>query len=225
MVKALSPNTSQKTFTDGISSRRVIRCFQYLDAARCCHSSEIGPKLAVVIANEILRRVSIRSRLSQLLCGPSVSRRPCHTEVDHFARFEFDDEERKKRAKEQVGHLQEIADPHVFCMIAQERRQFCPLGLVLRTCLMYFWIVRLHTRIPSLSNSPRIRSAPQSRFSAAISLINATVSSGIFGLEDAARDLYFQNRRASMTIPPKERLLLDNEQRLLPCTRRSSEKD
>src|SRR5438876_3678520 len=127
VIQALSPDTPQKAFTDRIGSRRVIRCFQYLDTARCCDTSETGSKLAVVIANEILRRVSIRSRLSQLLCGPSVSRRPCHTEVDHFARFEFDDEERKKRAKEQVGHLQEIADPHVFCMIAQERRQFCPL--------------------------------------------------------------------------------------------------
>ncbi len=56
-------------------------------------------------------------------------------------------------------------------------------------------MVRLETRTPSLSNSPRIRSAPQSRFCPAISLIKATVSAGIFGLEDAALDLYFQNRR------------------------------
>src|SRR5258706_567504 len=49
--------------------------------------------------------------------------------------------------------------------------------------------------MPSLSNSPRIRSAPQSRFCAAISLIKATVSADIFGLEDAALNLYFQNRR------------------------------
>jgi len=42
--------------------------------------------------------------------------------MDHSARFEFDDEERKERAKEQVRHLQEIAGPHVLCVIAQERR-------------------------------------------------------------------------------------------------------
>ena len=79
--------------------------------------------------------------------------------------------------------------------------------------------------MPSLSNSPRIRSAPQSRFCAAISLIKVTVSAGIFGLEDAALDLYFQNRRASLAMPPQERLWLDNEKRMLPCTRRSCEKD
>jgi hypothetical protein len=86
-------------------------------------------------------------------------------------------------------------------------------------------MVRLQTRMPSLSNSPRRRSAPQSRFCAAISLIKATVSVGIFGLEDAALDLYFQNRRASLAMPAQERLWLDNEKRLLPCTRRSSEKE
>src|SRR5712692_6558829 len=86
-------------------------------------------------------------------------------------------------------------------------------------------MVRLQTQMPSLSNSPRIRSAPQSRFCDAISLIKATVSAGIFGLEDAALDLYFQNRRASLAMPAQERLWVDNEKRMLPCTRRSSEKD
>jgi len=38
--------------------------------------------------------------------------------------------------------------------------QFCPLGRGLRTPHMYFWMVRLQTRISSLSNSPRMRSAP-----------------------------------------------------------------
>lgn len=56
-------------------------------------------------------------------------------------------------------------------------------------------MVRLETRIPSLSNSPRMRSAPQSRFCVAISLIKAMVSAGIFGVEDAALDLYFQKSR------------------------------
>ncbi len=38
---------------------------------------------------------------------------------------------------------------------------------------MCFWTVRLLTRIPSLSSSPRIRSAPQSAFSVAIFLMSA----------------------------------------------------
>ncbi len=88
VVKALSPNTSQKTFTNRIGSWRVIGRFENLDAACCCYSSETRSKLTIIIANEILRRVSIGSRLPQLLCGPSVGRRSRHTDLHHFARFE-----------------------------------------------------------------------------------------------------------------------------------------
>ena len=82
MIQALSPNTPQKAFTDGIGTRRMIRCFQYLDAARCCHSSETGSKLTIMITNEILRRLSIRSGLPQLLSGPRVGRRSRHPDMD-----------------------------------------------------------------------------------------------------------------------------------------------
>ncbi len=105
VIQARSPNTPQKAFTDGIGSWRVIGCFQYLDAARCCHSSETGPKLALMIAHEILRRVSIRSRLPQLLCDPSAGGRARFTDMHHFPRFQFTAEKRKERAKEQVGDL------------------------------------------------------------------------------------------------------------------------
>jgi len=47
--------------------------------------------------------------------------------------------------------------------------------------------------------------------SLAISLINATVSAAIFGLGAAALDLYFQKSRASLAMPPEQRLWLDNE--------------
>ena len=41
VVKALSPNTPQKAFTDSIGSWRVIRRFQYLDVARSQHREEL----------------------------------------------------------------------------------------------------------------------------------------------------------------------------------------
>jgi len=52
-------------------------------------------------------------------------------------------------------------------------------------------MVRKPPRMPSLSNSPRMRSAPHSRLSLAISLINAMVSAEILGLAEVALDLYF----------------------------------
>jgi hypothetical protein len=39
LIQALSPDTPQKAFTDGIRSRRMIRRFEDLDAARCCNMS------------------------------------------------------------------------------------------------------------------------------------------------------------------------------------------
>ena len=84
VIQALSSNTSQETFTDRIGSWRMNGRCEDLDAARCCHSSETGPKLAIVITNEVFRRVSIGSRLPQLLCGPRVGRSARHTYVDDF---------------------------------------------------------------------------------------------------------------------------------------------
>jgi len=63
--------------------------------------------------------------------------------------------------------------------------------------LTYFWMVRLHTRMPSFRSSPRIRSAPHSRCSVAICLIKAMVSEATLGLQAGALDLRFQYRRKS----------------------------
>jgi len=43
---------------------------------------------------------------------------------------------------------------------------------------MYFWMVRLLTRMPSFSNSPRILSAPQVTLETAISLMRSMVFCG-----------------------------------------------
>jgi hypothetical protein len=59
------------------------------------------------------------------------------------------------------------------------------------------------------------------RFCAAISLSNATVSGDFCGWEEAAVDVSFQNRRASLPMPPQEPLWLDHEKRLFAGTRRS----
>src|SRR5258708_19689872 len=90
VVRALSPNAPQKAFTGRIGSWRLIGCFQYLDAARCCNARETRSKLAIMITDEILRSLAIRSRLPQLLCGPSLGRSARHPYVEDFPRFHFD---------------------------------------------------------------------------------------------------------------------------------------
>jgi hypothetical protein len=71
--------------------------------------------------------------------------------------------------------------------------QVWPRGRGGRACSMYRWIVRLATLMSSFSNSPRMRSAPQSRLSTAIALIRAMVSAGSLGSCAVVRDFRFQN--------------------------------
>jgi hypothetical protein len=77
-------------------------------------------------------------------------------------------------------------------------------------------MVRLQTRIPSLSNSPRMRSAPQSRLSLAISLPQGD---GLLGDPWCGRScprLVLPKELEALAMPSHQRLWLDNEQRLLP---------
>src|SRR5258708_31289876 len=62
VIEALSPNTAQKAFADRIGSLRPIGGFQDLNASCCCNARETGSKLAIMIADEILRSLAIRSR-------------------------------------------------------------------------------------------------------------------------------------------------------------------
>ena len=78
---------------------------------------------------------------------------------------------------------------------------------------MYFWIVRLLTRIPSFISSPRMRSAPQSTLLAAIAWRSSTTSrasrfAGLFGRELRwHRDLFkIVWRRKSRPNRPANRL-------------------
>jgi hypothetical protein len=61
-----------------------------------------------------------------------------------------------------------------------------------------------------------MRSAPQSRLLAAISLINVIVSCESLGLFEQTLDLRFQNAQKSSRWKPQKRLWLDEEKRLFP---------
>ncbi len=126
MIQTLSSDTPQKAFTDRIGSRRVIRCFENLDAACCCDTSETGSKLAIIITNEIRGSLSIWSRLSQLLCRPRVGRRPRHADMDDLPRIQFNDEEGKERTEQEISDVQEIAGPDLSPMIVQKRPPALP---------------------------------------------------------------------------------------------------
>jgi hypothetical protein len=86
MIEAFTSDTPQKAFTDGIGSRGVIRRFENLDSTRSRNTGEVHPKLAIVIPKKVFRPLSIGRGFSQLLRYPDIARRPCDTDMDHFAR-------------------------------------------------------------------------------------------------------------------------------------------
>ena len=126
VVQAFLPHTPQEALTDRIGSGSMIRRFEDLNAARCCHSGEMGSKPAIIIANEVPGRLPIGSSFPQLLRGPHIGGRARHPDMDDFPRSQFNDEEGKKRAKKHVSNLEEIAGPDLSRMIAQKRPPALP---------------------------------------------------------------------------------------------------
>lgn len=120
--------------------------------------AKLGPNLRSLSPNQIFGRLSIRSRLPQLLRHPEIGRSSCHIHVDDLARLQLDDEEGKERTEEEVRYLQEIADPHPCCMIAQKRLPVLAMGLfcanllhILRSSLnSSYFSVRLKLPVPSV---------------------------------------------------------------------------
>jgi len=116
VIQTLSPHAAHKPFTDRIGSRRLVRRFQYLDAAGCGHASETGSKLGITITDEILRTHTKGSGFPELLCGPSVRRASRHADVDHFARVQFDHEEGEQRAEEEISDWEKVTGPDLLGM-------------------------------------------------------------------------------------------------------------
>ena len=85
VIEALTSHTAQEALTDGISSWRVVGCFEDLDATGLGNLREGHAKLAIIVPNERLRSHAIGIGLSKLLGGPSVGGRARHADVDHSA--------------------------------------------------------------------------------------------------------------------------------------------
>ncbi len=105
VVEAFLSYTPQEAFADRIGSGSVIGRVENLNSTCCRHTSEAGPIFAVVITNQILRSLSIRGGFSKLLCHPGIGRGSSNSDMDHPSRLQFDEEERKERSKEEIGHL------------------------------------------------------------------------------------------------------------------------
>ncbi len=85
VIQAFSSHAPQKTLTDCIGLRGSIRRSKHLDATGGCHSGKIRPEFLVIIPDEVLGDLPIRSRFPQLLRHPEIRRRTCHIHMDHLS--------------------------------------------------------------------------------------------------------------------------------------------
>src|SRR5215471_21851735 len=66
VIEAFLSDAPQEAFADGISAWRMNRRFEDLDRARFRHTRKARPKFGIIIPNQILGGLSIRSGFSQL---------------------------------------------------------------------------------------------------------------------------------------------------------------
>ncbi len=121
LIEAFTSDTAQEPLTDGIGSRGVIRRCENLNATRLGNLRKTHPKLAIVVPDEILRSHAIGRGLPKLLRGPRVGGRSRHTDMDHSARVQFDDEEGEERTEEEVSDWEKVAGPDLLGMGVYER--------------------------------------------------------------------------------------------------------
>ncbi len=92
-----------------------------------------------------------------------------------------------------------------------------PFRQLRRSCTsLYFCTVRLLIVMPSFKSSPRIRSAPHSRFFVAISLIKLTVSGGDPAFDAPGPGSPTPEHSKPLAMPPQDGLGLHNGQGAAP---------
>ena len=121
MIKAFLSHTPHEAFADRIGSWNMIGCFENLNRTCCSYTSEAGPKFAIIITNQIRRCLPIGRGFPKLLRHPGIAWRSYHSHMDDLARLQFDEEEGKKRSKEEIGDLEEVAGPDLCGVVARDR--------------------------------------------------------------------------------------------------------
>jgi len=126
VIQALAPDAAEEPLADGVLPGRAVGRAQLHDAGPRSQPGEGRPKLAVVVADEVLGMPPEGHGLAQLLGDPRVGRVARHADMDDPARAERDHEEGVERPEEGVGDREEVAGPDVGGMVAQERRPGLP---------------------------------------------------------------------------------------------------
>ena len=138
VVQALPTHRSEEAFADGVQIGRAWRDLHDIDARPLGHGVKSSSELVIVVSDEVLRSVTGRRGLPELLGRPSVGRAAGHIEMNGFPRAVNHEEEREDGTKEHVVELQEVASPNVAAVVSDEGFQVWPRLPAGRTGRMYF---------------------------------------------------------------------------------------
>ena len=87
------------------SSAGLVWRSKHFDATRGCHARKIRSEFPVVIPEQIFGAYPYGVASRSGTRHPGIGWRARHIHMDHLSRLQFDEEESKKRAKEEIGHL------------------------------------------------------------------------------------------------------------------------
>jgi hypothetical protein len=166
----------------------------------------------VAIAQQVARDLFKRKRFSQLLSGPFRGWVGGHIEMKNATTAMTQHQKYVKHLKTNCRHGKEVDRDQLLEVILQKG---APGGLRLRT--MYLLTLLSPTLMPSLSNSPWMRGAPQVGFSRHILRIRSRTSWGKRGSSRLApSNLPRPEKTKAPAVPAKDRLWLNDGQRRAP---------
>jgi hypothetical protein len=136
--------------------------------------------------------------------------------MDDLSRLQLDDEKRKKRTEEEISDLEEITGPYVFCMMAQERSPILSSRLwgangphILLNCAFTHPNIQLEQLATNALSSPE-----------AIVCCHFLNQSDCLGRKPRLSRMRLRfalpEHTEELTMPAKQRLWLDKEERLFP---------
>jgi hypothetical protein len=122
VVEQLSSYAAHESLRDCIHIRRAHRRPDHLRADALGRAVECRAELVISIPQQDGGSVPVHGGVAQLLGRPRLRRVAGRGDMDHPPRCEVYEEERVDLAEQEVMGLDEVADPHAFGMILQERR-------------------------------------------------------------------------------------------------------
>jgi len=142
-VQTFTPDRAEEPFTDCVGVRGSNRGSEDFDVCSSSHPHELGAKLAVSVVDQVLGTLAEGCHLAELLGCPGVGWRIRHTDMNHLARAQFDDEKGEVLPKHEINHGQEISSPDNLSMLMEEE----PPSLSLRTTRSHLTPVLLAAEI------------------------------------------------------------------------------